>query len=186
MQKPQNYDDTTAKSFGEFETLDPGGYICRILKADATKSKSGKDMLVLEIDVAEGESKGFFQRKLERESETNKEARWKCIYRQLTGGNSTGFFKGLITAIEESNRGYTWNWEEKTLEGKIVGGVFGREQWEYNGKTGFKPEIKYVCSIETIKKGVKAPEDKLLENKDTLLGDGDFMLMDDLDMDCPF
>lgn len=181
MKKPSEYDATQAKSFGEFESLEPGGYVCRILKAESTKSKNGKEMLVLNFDIADGEHKGFYQRKLERDSENDKKASWKGVYRQLTEGDSISYFKGLITAIEESNTGYHWDWEESSLVGKIFGGIFGLEEWAYNGKTGFVAKIQFICSIATIKKGVKIPKDKLLTKKSNGVKDDDFVLMADDD-----
>lgn len=49
-------------------------------------------------------------------------------------GNGLPFFKGVLTSLEESNPGFRWNWDESTLVGKKVGGVFGREQFRTNAE----------------------------------------------------
>jgi len=186
MQKPQEWETTEAKSFGEFETIEPGGYICKILKAEEQLSKSGKNMLVLFWDIASGEHTDFYKRDFERRKESNAEAKWNAVYYQLTEGNSTSYFKGLITSLEESNPGYKWNFDEKTLKGKMFGGAIGLEEWDNGEKSGMQAKLRYVTSVETIKKGITAPKDKMLEKKvaaDYGLGE-DFSLMED--DDCPF
>jgi len=189
MEKPNNYDTTTAASFGDFETLEPGGYICQILKAEATQSKSGKEMLILYFDIREGEHKGYFKRTFDRMKEKNPDAKWKGTYYQLTTGNSTQYFKGMITAIEESNRGFKFDFDETKLDGKMFGGAIGLEQYENNGKTGMSPKLKFTVSVESVKKGITAPKDKMLEGikKDDSLDDlAGFSLMADDESDVPF
>ncbi|MFA6817021.1 MAG: DUF669 domain-containing protein [Lentisphaeria bacterium] len=183
MEKPQGYDNVQAKSFGEYETLEPGGYICKIIKAEEQKSKSGKSMLVLFYDISEGEHAGYFRRVFDRMKEKNADAKWKGTYYQLTEGNSTEYFKGLITSIQESNNGFKFNFDEKALKGKLFGGAFGLEEWAGNGKTGMEPVLRFVCSVDSVKKGINPPKDKLLDKSSSVL-DG-FNLMDD-DDDLPF
>jgi len=191
MVKPENYDQETAKTFGEFETLEPGGYICKILKAEEQQSKSGKNMLVLFWDIASGEHTDFYKRDFERRKESNPEAKWNAVYYQLTEGNSTSYFKGLITSLEESNPGYKWNFDEKTLKGKMFGGAIGLEEWDNGEKSGMQAKLRYVTSIETIKKGITIPKDKMLDVKaaasklSVMELDSDFSLMED-DDDIPF
>ena len=163
MKKPQGYDEAPAYT-GSFPQLPPGGYICKIKKAAMTTTKSGKEQMVLMIDVADGYHKGFFQQAFDRNTQSDKKWPNGGQYRQLTEGNSLPFFKGMITAIEESNAGFTFDFDEKKLAGKMVGCVVGREQYK---KDNFATKIMQIRSVEAIKAGVEPPEDKLLESQQT-------------------
>ena len=124
--------------------------------------------MVLMIDVADGYHKGFFQQAFDRNTQSDKKWPNGGQYRQLTEGNSLPFFKGMITAIEESNAGFTFDFDEKKLAGKMVGCVVGREQYKKdNGELAFATKIMQIRSVEAIKAGVEPPEDKLLESQQT-------------------
>ena len=60
MEKVQGYEEAQAIT-GEYERLNAGGYICKIVSAKEEKSKSGKRMLVLALDIIEGDKKDFFR-----------------------------------------------------------------------------------------------------------------------------
>lgn len=100
MVKPYGYDEAEATSFGDNVKLPPGGYICQIKQAEITKSRSNKEMLILYLDIIEGEYTGYFENKHNNLSPEKKEIKnWGCKYYQLTEVDSTKFFKGLITAV---------------------------------------------------------------------------------------
>jgi hypothetical protein len=189
MNMPTGYQEADAKSFGEFETLEAGGYICKILKAEEQTSKSGKQMLVIFYDIAEGEHKDYYKREFERIKEKNPDAKWKGTYYQLTEGNSTSYFKGLITSIEESNAGYKWDFNESTLKGKLFGGAIGLEEWDNGKKNGMQPKLRYVTSVESIRKGITPPKDKMLDGSTAMKAiqnDTDFSLIDEDEDFIPF
>lgn len=119
---------------GSFPQLEPGGYVCKVIHTKCDQSKNGKEMLVIEFDVAEGQKAGFFGRQFQSEKLNSDNVKWRCVYRQLTEGNSQKFYKGLINLFEKSNPGYNWDWNESSLIGKIIGCVFGEE--EYAGNDG--------------------------------------------------
>ena len=107
MNKPANWDSVEAIT-GEYKKLPAGGYVCSIVRAECTKSKNGKEMLKLAIDIAEGEYKDFYLNQYLQEQERNKEqAKWRGSYYQLTEGDSMGRFKGMLLNIEKSNSGYS-------------------------------------------------------------------------------
>ena len=188
MKKPQGYDEVPAYT-GNFPQLPPGGYICKIKKAAVTTTKTGKEQMVLMIDVADGDYKGFFQQAFDRN--TQKDKKWPNggQYRQLTEGNSMPYFKGMITSIEESNPGYigfdgNGELDEKQLSGKMIGCVFGREQYKKdNGDLAFATKVVQIRSVETIKIGVEPPEDKLLESQQTSKSGGSGSLGTEIDFD---
>jgi hypothetical protein len=159
MNKPAGFDE--AETYGEFKTIAPGGHICVIKKAEVTLSQSGREMMVVYFDVAEGESAGFYMEQYNQKVKNNPNYTYKGVYRQLTTGNSLPFFKGMLADIEKSNPGYTWNWDEKTLKGKLFGGVFGQE--EYKGQDGtvkLSTKIRFIRSVDDIRKGVEVPKIK--------------------------
>ena len=59
MERIEGYEEAQAIT-GEYEKLEAGGYICKIVNAKEEKSKSGKRMLVLQLDIIEGERKEYF------------------------------------------------------------------------------------------------------------------------------
>ena len=164
MNKPANWDSVEAIT-GEYKKLPAGGYVCSIVRAECTKSKNGKEMLKLAIDIAEGKYKDFYLNQYLQEQERNKEqAKWRGSYYQLTEGDSMGRFKGMLLNIEKSNPGYSWNWNEKSLEGKLFGGVFREEEY-INRNGGLSTTVKLI-SIRPVEgiTDIEPPAKKVLEN----------------------
>ncbi|WP_040209836.1 DUF669 domain-containing protein [Clostridium polynesiense] len=160
--KPLEGYDTAPVVTGEFEVLAPGGYICKIINAKEDVSTTGKKMLVLAFDIEEGEHKGYYKRRFDDDTRADK--KWQGTYRQmLEGDKAAGYFKGLITTLEASNQGFKWNWDERKLKGLKFGGVFGEEEYEYNGEIKKTTKIKWVRSVEKVKNGeFKVPDIKKL------------------------
>lgn len=175
MEKIEGYDTAQALT-GEYETLKPGGYICKIIAAKEEKSKkSGNRMLRLALDIDEGDHKGFFMKRWEelkkQQQEPNQEIRYPnaAIYRQMLEGNekSVGFLKGLMTSIEASNPNFKWDWDEKKLVGLRCGAIFGEEEYErLDGSVGISCKIKFIRTIKCIQDGnFKIPELKKLPTR---------------------
>lgn len=163
MIKPQEW-ETTEVITGDFKKLPLGGHVLQVKNAKVDTTTTGKEVLIIQFDIANGEYANFYTDDFQRRFATNPDAKYQGVYRQLTEGNSLKFFKGLITAVETSNKGYTWNWDEKTLKGKFFGGVFGEEQY-LNGKGEPKMSTKcfYIRSVDQVLAGVKVPEPKMLK-----------------------
>ncbi len=130
MQKPEKWDKVTPER-GGYESLPPGGYECVILRAKETKSKAGRPMLEIALDIATGDYAGYFQGTFERRKKfaEGKDVYWPCIYLQVTDEASLGRFKGMIMNIEASNPGYVWDWKETGLKGKKIGCLFREEEF---------------------------------------------------------
>ncbi len=163
MRKPDGYDSSAAYT-GESQALPAGGYVCTILKAEeAETSASKRPMLVLLLDIAEGEYAGYFRQQFDRVKQSNPDAKWGGTFRQLTDGSSLPFFKGMVTSIEESN-GFKWDFDEAKLKGKKIGAIFGREQYINSyGDTKWSTKCQAVRAVKTIQEGkFDVPEDKLL------------------------
>ena len=61
MQKPNNFDNV---STGDFTPVTPGGHHLIIKKVEETKSKAGKDMIIVAFDMAPGDSQPNYISKL--------------------------------------------------------------------------------------------------------------------------
>lgn len=174
MEKINGYEAAQALT-GEFETLKPGGYICKIIAVKEEKSKSGNKMLTLALDIDEGDYKGFFKKRYEelvsQKKEPNQEVKYPnaAVYRQMLEGNekAVGFFKGLITSLEASNPNFKWDWDEKKLVGLRCGGIFAEEEYEkLDGSIGTSCKINFIRTTKAIEEGnFKVPELKKLPKK---------------------
>lgn len=164
MQRPNDYDNV--QPYGEFTPLKLGGHICKIMQVKETKSKAGRDMLEISLDIAEGDQKDYFANLYRTDTRENK--KWGCVVYQLTrdnDGNTSRGFKTFITSVENSNPGFKAVWGDKfaaCFKGKLIGGVFGREQYLKDGEKKFATKCVQFRSVESIRAGVEVPEDKLL------------------------
>lgn len=184
MELPKDYEQTQGFT-GEYETLEPGGYVCVIKSARVEKTKTNKDMLVIAFDIAEGEEKaGFYQRKFD--DDTRDEKKWQGVHRIMVldnEGKCNKFFKGFTTSIEASNPGYKFTGDEASLKGKKFGGLFGKEEYEnVFGERKMAIKLRYIRSVNGIKEA-KTPEDKLLPQKSDTSFETDFVADSD---DLPF
>lgn len=184
MELPKDYEQTQGFT-GEYETLEPGGYVCVIKSARVEKTKTDKDMLVIAFDIAEGEEKaGFYQRKFDKD--TRAEKKWQGVHRLLVldnEGKCNKYFKGFTTSVEASNPGYKFTGDETTLKGKKFGGLFGKEEYENVFKERkMTTKLRFIRSANGIKEA-KVPEPKLLPQKSDISFETDFIAYND---DLPF
>ena len=187
MKKPTWWDETQAIKGGG-EKLPPGGYSCTIIGGAVTQSRSGKEMLVLWIDVAESDYDGLFMRQYGHRKKDDANAKYPAggTYYQLTGldgdpGNKqAGRFKGLIETLKACNPGWNWNFDVQTLKGLMFGGVFREEEYEANDSTiRTTTKIAYINELEGIE-DTPVPAKKELERKGYV---GTTAILDD---DIPF
>ena len=163
--KPKDWETTEAVEFGEYESLELGGHEVVIKNAYVYTSEGGSTSLKIEVDIAGADKQaGFYQRQYD--SNTNANKKWSngaCRYVSLKeDANCVALFKGFTTAVENSNPGYKWNFDETTLIGKKLCGVFGLEEFEANDGT-IKATTKLVQfrSLDKLK-DVKIPKVKLI------------------------
>lgn len=172
MNKPNDYDSVAASHGGTYEreTLPADAYVVRILSAVAGKNKNGGDALNLAVDICEGSYAGYFGRAWESKKRFDAGAWYPgTIRRNLCddSGKTSGFFKGLIDDIEQSNPGYRWNWDERTLSGKLIGIMCREEEYE-NQRTGLvavTTKIAYTLAAQKVRSGdYNVPARKTLQN----------------------
>ena len=172
MEQIKGYDDVEVIKGGSSTVLPKGGYQMIILGATLKDSSKGGKYLCFDMDIAEGEYKGFFDR-LYAES-TSESKTWRCkFYLNVPDGSGTEsdtfktrLFKTFISNVEESNVGYTWNWKEDTLVGKKVGGLFvGNEYMAKDGQIRNGTILTKTCPLQDIIDGTfKLPKDKVLSS----------------------
>lgn len=115
-------------------------------------------MLVINFDIAEGDFKGFYKEKynaVPRDQNNPKEPKWQGRYYMLLEGDGyEGRLKAFTTSVEESNQGYTWDWNEDSLKGKLFGGIFRAEEYiAFDGSVRETTKLWQVRSVKTIKEG---------------------------------
>ena len=91
----------------------------------------------------------------------------------------------MISCIEKSNEGYEWNWDEKTLKGKKIGVLFGREQYLMNGQKKWATKARAVRSIKGLEMS-EIPQDKLLDGSTSGFDTSGFDDEDVSEEDLPF
>ena len=173
MRPFNNYE--TTQTISARAQLPVGAYICQILKAEEkvySSSKGEWHKLEVSFDISEGEHKDFYAN--DYRSQSGEDKKWKGILRMNIpsddGSEADNWakrsFKTNILAIEESNNGYHWDWNEAQLKGKTVGIVFRSEEWEYNGKRGWRTAPFKMVPAADVKSGnIKIPDPKPLNGK---------------------
>ena len=169
--KPKDWD--TAQAFtGEGQAMTPGGHVVRILSMRQEVSRNNRPMVVLTFDIDEGgELDGFYRRQYDAARRTNDQVKWRGVIRYMLyakdGEHTNGFFKGLIDAIEKSNPGWRWGWDESACAGRLVGMVFGEEEYRaQDGSVRVSVKAQQARSVQAIREGVPVPERKRLPKEE--------------------
>ena len=177
------------------EQLPKGGYKLKVMDAEEVKTDKAH-YLKISFDIADGVYIGFY--KQDYISQQTEDKRWRGFINVFIPKESDTYyeqnlsrFKTIMADFEQSNNNFHWDWDEKKLKGKMIGGVFGSEEWEYDGKTGMRTVCRYLTNIEAIEQEkYKIPADKLLKGSASAAASpepkgADFVLTDD-DDDLPF
>lgn len=160
MKKISGYDKI--QESGSFKKLPVGGYVVKILNATDVPDK---EYLRLSFDIAEGPNKGFFAE--EYKNDTREDKKWPNAgtFVRSYKEKALPMMKGFTTAVEKSNKNYTWNFDESTLKGKLVGLVIGEEEFvNSSGKMRTRTYVNAVRSVDIIREGkFEVPEIKRLD-----------------------
>ena len=171
MRKIENFENVQAVT-GDFARPTAGGYICKIVNVVDTPmdANTGKgDYLRVEYDICDGEFSGFYMEQYSKFGGT-----WNASFIRSYKEKALGMFKHFVNCVEKSNSGYTWNFVESELIGKVVGLVLGEEEYKNNnGEVKTKLAVKEVKTVEQIKSGdFKVPAPKKLQEE---ASNSDFM-----------
>lgn len=155
MQKPNAYDETQAG--GEFTPVELGGHKLVIKQVNETKSKTGKDMIVVLFDFAEDDKQpGYFMEQFQNDIRPDKKWPNQATQYMLTEdaeGKCTRNFKTFTTCAEHSNAGFSVQWGDKfcqCFKGKKIGGVFGEQMDYYNGEEKKKRVLRWFVSLDKV------------------------------------
>lgn len=177
----------------EFIPLPPDGYVCKIMGAKV-QEYSSCTMLVVSIDIAEGEFKDYYTN--DYRSQTVEDKKWRGNLRlYIPNEDNPGKyeestrrkFKSFTNALEDSNN-FTWEWDETKLKGLLLGLVFRNEQWVKDDKSGWKAQPFKCISVDDVRTGnFTVPNDKPLKDapKSSTAPAG-FTAIEDEDDDLPF
>ena len=129
---------------GELKQLPTGAYACKIIEVIDNVDKEYLDVY---FDIVEGEFKNYFTTLF---NSTGKN--YGRIARSYKT-NALPFFKAFITAVEKSNPGYKWDWDEKSLNGKLCAVSFRDEEFETDGVVKVRAKPEEIRSIQALKEG---------------------------------
>ncbi len=176
MRRPNNWDNVRAA--GEREKLPAGGYEAQITNAKVasyTGQNGAYERLEIAVDIISGDYKDYF--KEDYDNNPREDRKWKGVARFYVptddGSDSDEYTKSVLRsvtdALEASNKGYTWNWDEKSLKGLKVGILVRDKEYEIEDKHGFAPEIFRFIGIDRIQSGrFTVPKPKLIKRDETV------------------
>lgn len=175
MEKINGWETVEAKGMEDFKALPIGAYECVIKDARINKNQeNGKETFKVSIDIASGEYKDYFQKRYDNNTNTDKKWDNNAVRYLAFKGDNVAYFKGFITCVENSNVGYTWNWDESTLKGKKICGVFQYEEYEkQDGSKAVKVRLSKFRSMDKIKEAKENLSDSVR------LLSGTYMSIDD-------
>lgn len=165
------WEQTEAKEFGDFESLELGGHEIIIMDArEYTSEISGNTSLKVSVDIAGNDKQaGYFKKQYDEAKKSAKpgeETKWSsgAIKYLSLKDEQLAYLKGFITSLEKSNNGFKFdkegNWEQ--LKGKKLAGQFGLEEYQDN-EDKVKTATKLVQFRSLDKLGeIKIPKVKLL------------------------
>lgn len=172
IQRPNDWNEVKEPS--ERQKLDITAAVCKVKQAVIKPSDWG-DQLCLLFDIVEGEYAGYYQEDFNTQQPgPGQEKKWKGVLRLFLpkndGSEKDGWtkstLKGMATSFEKSNPGYQWNWDERSLVGKVFGVLYRNEEWEWDGKSGWSKRPFKAISVESVREGdFRVPKDKPLKNK---------------------
>lgn len=159
-------DYETTQAYSNSEKLPVGGYVIKIENVRFENgTNGGSDRIVLAFDIAEGEQKGFYRKNFD--AQTGEDRKWKgtyIIYLPKDDGSEQDKwtkrrFKTIMEHIEDANPGYSWNWDENSLKGKLLGALFGEINTVIDGKQITYVALRFTEKIANIRnKQFKIPE----------------------------
>lgn len=158
-----NWGDVTASGDEDFERLEPGPYVAKVV---TMTDKPEKEYVELVYDIAEGPRASFYS--------DNWGLQHPYAHHVFLSYKDTalGMLKGRLEAIQASNPGFDpfAAWDAGRLD-MFAGRVFGinlqEEEYERNdGKTGTRLSVCQVVPAQNVRDGkVRARAKKTLDGK---------------------
>ena len=153
------------------QPLKAGGYILQIRGAKIQRVSTGASKIVFAFDIMEGDQKDYFQHLYEYKKRWNNNPKWlgtfDCFIPDKGNGSEEALqryqrslqkLKGAVTAINDSNPhsapiDIMKSFSLDEFQRKVVGGIFGDKEWNWNGRTGMRAECRWFISASRIHSG---------------------------------
>ena len=168
----KGYNKDNRKEAKAYAPLPKGNYVCKIMSIEETKYSSGKKGLKIYFDIAEGDYKDFYTNKYQESDKEDKKWNFDAIfYLTVPEDGAEAYIQDnwdtFWANLEDSNNGYVFTGDEKTIKGKVIGGIFRIEQTEYNGRTYNHTKLFKTAIAQDVRDGKIdwIPDDKLLPNQ---------------------
>lgn len=136
---------------GDYQRLQPGGYVARIVRLSDVSDQTG-DYLLVEFDIAEGPFTGYYQR-LFQQFPTSWNGKFRLYYNTPKYGETLGRLKAFMEDLNVSNGITIHQFDPRTLdalakEGKIFGALMG-----YDKKAHKYLNVYKTCDAQKIRSG---------------------------------
>ena len=150
-----------------YPMLPVGAYVCEI-KNVKIDGKEPDQKLILRLDIVEGEHTGYYTKRYEHDAGRNAQnhmyvTKYKGDFTlNIPNPDNTKrehpewdikAFNNMVFCVEQSNEGYTWDWNEKSLKGKLVG--INVRAGTYNGNP--YTQIGKLETVKDVRAGVCKP-----------------------------
>lgn len=182
MKKIENWEEIETNEYVESDKLKLGGHNC-IIKNVKNYTHNGIEKVSLELDIADGTQKDYYQKRYDERGENAKfwdDGATLSFVAEPTEDKDKSYIKGLIKAIESYNDGYTWDWDETKLKGKKISVNFSLKEYEGNdGNIYTKPQVSrfvnskenfkedYIPSVRTLNNGFVKYEEYINRNNNS-------------------
>lgn len=150
-----------------------GGYVIRIQGAEEVQTQSAHYLKIM-YDIVEGEYKDYYTRDWKAQG-NNPDRKWHGFINVFIPDENSEYynsnlrrFKTTMWNIEQSNNGYQFNFDERTLKGKICGILYRDEDWTNSqGQVVCTAKPYIIVQADKIRNGeFTVPEKKELAKKD--------------------
>ena len=144
-----------------YDQLPAGPYVA-VVKAVHIDGQEPDQTLILRLDIAEGPYEGYYMKRYMHDTKNSNsyyQPKYKGDFRlripnednkkAMYPENDIKKFNDFIARIEASNPGYTWDWNEQGLKGKLIG--VSVQQGTYNGSMFTK--IKRLEIVDDVRQG---------------------------------
>ena len=199
MNKPSGYDE--ARATGAYIPPEVGGHYCTITQVSETKSKTGKDMIVVLFDFCSPDQQAaYFMTEFQHDTRENKKwpfagTKYIMVNDYADPKKTSRQFKTFCYLFEKSNNcEIKWDIPDwgKQFKGKRIGVVYGKEESEWDGKVRMRTVPFYFCEFDKAKEA-KLPDPKYLQKSapastpSTSSNNGDWMTVPEgADEEIPF
>ena len=160
------YQGFEAKKNGGYLELPPvGAYVAKITAVRVLKpgeENVRRETIEVMLEIAEGDYKGRYTEVWNSQKERFDKPQYKGRFRLVppVDGDEDWrkrAFEGNLWCVEQSNPGYTWDWDEKKLTGKLVGISVRRYLYTYNDKDRETTEIGKFETADDVRNGKCKP-----------------------------